>query len=151
MANTLNQSVIESKNLGAAPSLQVCSSTQVDNGQSRLISLTQGEFAIVDAEDYECISKHKWYARKHRRSQMAKYKTNHWMNQCRKLVKQRDALLDACKELLDIVQTYEPHTSNCATQADPEDFGHFGCTCKHGRIAKQSIKAITQAEQAKGE
>jgi hypothetical protein len=32
------------------------------NGECRLIPLTQGKFAIVDAEDYDRLSRHKWYA-----------------------------------------------------------------------------------------
>ncbi len=32
------------------------------------IPLTQGLFAIVDGDDYECIAKHKWYAEKHSRN-----------------------------------------------------------------------------------
>lgn len=31
---------------------------------TRLIPLTQGKFAIVDAEDYDRLSQHKWYAAK---------------------------------------------------------------------------------------
>jgi len=33
---------------------------------AKLISLTQGKFAIVDAEDYEALSQYKWYAKKSR-------------------------------------------------------------------------------------
>lgn len=60
MANALNQPVIESKILGAAPRPQVCSSTQADNGQSRLIPLTKGKFAIIDEEDDNKISGYNW-------------------------------------------------------------------------------------------
>lgn len=30
--------------------------------RTRLIPLTQGKFAIVDAEDYDRLSRHKWHA-----------------------------------------------------------------------------------------
>jgi Lar family restriction alleviation protein len=60
---------------------------------------------------------------------------------------ERDELREVCKELLGIVLKYEPHTSNCATQADPEDFGHLGCTCKHGKIIKRAHKALTKAKE----
>ena len=62
MANVLNQSVINPEISGAAPRPQVRSSVPADKGQSRLIPLTQGKFAIVDIEDYEWLSKYKWYA-----------------------------------------------------------------------------------------
>jgi hypothetical protein len=35
---------------------------QPPNDDVRYIPLTKGKFAIVDAEDYEWLSKHKWYA-----------------------------------------------------------------------------------------
>lgn len=37
--------------------------------EPRLIPLTKGQFAIVDAEDYEWLSQHKWYAYWHARTQ----------------------------------------------------------------------------------
>ncbi len=38
-------------------------STFAENGDDfRLIPLTQGQFVIVDAEDYERLAQHKWYA-----------------------------------------------------------------------------------------
>lgn len=44
---------------------------------ARLIPLTQGRFAIVDAEDYEEISQHKWHVMKCRRSEYAaRYSTS---------------------------------------------------------------------------
>ena len=66
-----------------------------------------------------------------------------------KLIAAAPDLLEACKELLAIVKRYEPHTSNCAVQADPEDFGHLGCTCKHGKITKQAEQAIAEVEGSK--
>jgi len=38
---------------------------------ARLIPLTQGRFAIVDAEDYDRLSQHKWHVMKCRRSEYA--------------------------------------------------------------------------------
>jgi hypothetical protein len=44
---------------------------------ARLIPLTQGRFAIVDAEDYEELSQHKWHVMKCRRSEYAaRYSTS---------------------------------------------------------------------------
>jgi hypothetical protein len=38
-------------------------SSVAENGEDlRLISLTQGKFAIVDAEDYDRLAQHKWCA-----------------------------------------------------------------------------------------
>ena len=38
-------------------------SSVAENGEDfRLIPLTQGKFAIVDAEDYDRLAQHKWYA-----------------------------------------------------------------------------------------
>lgn len=59
-----------------------------------------------------------------------------------------DELVGSCEELIAIIQRYEPHASDCATQADPEDFGHLGCTCKHGRLIKAAQLAL---KKAKGE
>jgi hypothetical protein len=42
-------------------------SSVAENGEDlRLISLTQGKFAIVDAEDYDRLAQHKWCAVKGR-------------------------------------------------------------------------------------
>ena len=42
-------------------------SSVAENGEDfRLISLTQGQFAIVDAEDYDRLVQHKWCAVKGR-------------------------------------------------------------------------------------
>ena len=57
-----------------------------------------------------------------------------------------DDLLKDCKDLLAIVKRYEPHTGNCATQADPDDFGHLGCTCEHGKIIKRAKLTIAKAK-----
>ena len=36
----------------------------IESGSVQGIPLTQGKIAIVDAEDYEWLAKHKWYAHK---------------------------------------------------------------------------------------
>lgn len=38
--------------------------SEAGQGRTRLIPLTQGQFAIVDEEDFERLSKFKWYAMK---------------------------------------------------------------------------------------
>ena len=43
-----------------------------DNDDVRYIPLTQGKFAIVDAEDYDRISQYKWYAAKDRETYYAR-------------------------------------------------------------------------------
>lgn len=55
---------------------------------------------------------------------------------------ERAGLAVVCEELLAIVLRYEPHTSSCATQADPEDFGHLGCTCEHGKVIEKANKIL---------
>lgn len=55
-----------------------------------------------------------------------------------------DRLVDGTKELLAIVERYEPHTASCATQCDPDDFGHLGCTCEHGKITNRAKALLSE-------
>ncbi len=60
---------------------------------SKLIPLTQGKFAIVDDEDFELISKRKWYAEKNRNMWYAK--TNAKVNGKPKSLRMHCVILNA--------------------------------------------------------
>lgn len=68
------KSTTETSSIVTRPSPTSQRGTKDDEHQTKLIPLTQGQFAIVDADDYERLSQHKWcafkvgngcYARRH--------------------------------------------------------------------------------------
>ena len=61
---------------------------------AKLIELTQDKFAIVDAQDYEWLSKYKWYAIKDRRTYYAARSAN------RKTLRMHREIMRAPKHLL---------------------------------------------------
>ena len=54
-----------------SPHLSQAEFEEIKKTGAKLIPLTQGKFAIVDAEDYDRLSKYKWCANKSRRSYYA--------------------------------------------------------------------------------
>ena len=56
---------------------RVTSHEQEQQPQIKLIPLTQGKFAIVDAEDYDRLSQYKWQAEKHKTTFYAKRKSKY--------------------------------------------------------------------------
>lgn len=64
-----------------------------DNG-ARLIPLTQGKFAVVDAEDYERLAQHKWHCRKAKNNFYAfRRKQNKMVSMHREIINAPEGLL----------------------------------------------------------
>ena len=67
-----------------------------DENPTKLIPLTQGKFAIVDAEDYDWLSQYKWFAMKDKTRFYAGRKNK----RTRRTVRMHQMILHAAKDMM---------------------------------------------------